>query len=309
MFNSPEMITRAYPNLDPCLSPAPSPAAHGWTPRVDLLYPLAMSVTSVFMYCLYECPPWIPAWSPSGHSPPAAAPRQQNSSISLSNSRFFQILVKKPQSFCLQSWQWRCSSSLYVYKLQGWQLCNFLIKQTRFILPLTAGDPGPVNDWQIDLIFISSSILALLLICLEADIWDNSCYGDIISHLHVKRMPGKCLWSRPLEFLGFVLTALGQIHSFVQVTFKTWEENIMELVSTLWLWRNVFSCWQSTSSHLALWCSPYISVPEQSFPRLLFLLVSNVRAHIRPGKVPVILWRQKWFVCSCVTMGCPDKPC
>lgn len=27
---------------------------------------------------------------------------------------------------------------------------------------------------------------SLLLICLEADIWDNSCYGDVISHLHVR---------------------------------------------------------------------------------------------------------------------------
>jgi len=32
-----------------------------------------------------------------------------------------------------------------------------------------------------------------------------------------------------------------------------------------------------------------------------FLLVSNVRARLPPGNIPVILWREMWFSCSWVT--------
>jgi len=41
---------------------------------------------------------------------------------------------------------------------------------------------------------------SLLLICLEADIWDNKCYGDIISHLHVRESQENACWA---DLLGF----------------------------------------------------------------------------------------------------------
>lgn len=137
----------SLPELRSTLVPSPISCRS----RLDPLYPLAMSATAVLMYCLLGGPPGSQLGPPLGTALLMLLP----------GKGCFRFWLKQ-QPFCLQPWQRCCSSLLYAYELQGWQLCNFLIKKTCFILPLTAGDPGPVNDWQMPSIFISSSILAFL---------------------------------------------------------------------------------------------------------------------------------------------------
>lgn len=155
MSKKPEMMAGAYLNSHPHF-----PQLHlllvlaglpGRTP--DLFYLLAVFGTA--------------AGSPSG--PISALLWVQLWSCWSLAARLRQVLEKgcfgfwlKQQPFCLQSWQWSCSSSLYIYKLYEWQPYNFLIKHTSFILTLTASNPRPVKDWQMPSVFISSSILAFL---------------------------------------------------------------------------------------------------------------------------------------------------
>lgn len=79
------MMAGAYLNLDTRLSPGPSPAAPGWTPRVDP--GPTLSICQVCNSCAHVLltwgSPWVPARSPSGGSPAPAALWQQGSSILL----------------------------------------------------------------------------------------------------------------------------------------------------------------------------------------------------------------------------------